>query len=269
MAKTKTKKFLEKILVKLYFWKAAITRNPMRANHDIFDKFVEFNSKLSHQTGTKLEPQFDLRCREIFDIVEKFGVKHVVELGTGRTTFVFNVIPNVKCVSVEQDPLWLTTIKAIFAEIKIDAEIVGASVYEYKQGARFDDLPPGRPCLLYIDAPYIRREDGKKKFDTFSGKPAYYDFETYIERGLLPRVIMIEGRTDTADAILSSKISKSYRFFGEFSFCIQRKKYFSCMRLLRHSVFIFVGDENTNHKPIEDNENIVKAAQIGPLGIFG
>ena len=89
--------------------------------------------------------------------------------------------------------------------------------------------------MLYIDGPAIERI---RKFDTYTGKEAHYDFETLFSRGIFPKVIMIEGRTDTADAINDSVHSKKYKFYGEFSHSIERKRWVSALRFQRHSIFI-------------------------------
>ena len=49
---------------------------------------------------------------------------------------------------------------------------------------------------------------------------------------------MIEGRTDTVDEIKNSFGSKKYKFIGEFTYSMQRKKYFSALKFKRHSLFI-------------------------------
>ena len=91
--------------------------------------------------------------------------------------------------------------------------------------------------MLYIDGPYIKAKS-KQSFDTFTGKAAYYDFETLFSRGLFPRIIMIEGRTNTADAICSSVHASKYIFHGEFIHSVERGRWLSACRFQRHSIFI-------------------------------
>jgi hypothetical protein len=228
---------LKKILNRLYFTKSQLISNPFLQNETYSTYFVGFNDSLKKLTDTKLEPLYKLRFYEIYNIVKKHNIKSIVEMGSGRTTFVFNIIQNVKCVSIEQDKNWFNTIDGLLKTSGINAEISVSSVSEYENGARFDELPNLEPDLLYIDAPYFRKEGQKKGFATHTGKAAYYDFETFFSRGVFPKVIMIEGRTDTADAILKSEFSNKYDFVGEFTYCIQRKKYLSSLTFSRHSIF--------------------------------
>jgi len=229
---------INKLLTKMFYYKSRVTRNPFEQNLIFSKHFSFFNAELKSLTNTKLEPHFKLRCTEIYDIVEKYDVKTIVEIGTGRTTFLFNIISGVNCISVEQDKGWFEIIDRVLRKHSLNAEIFLSSVSAYKNGARFDELPFVEPDLLYIDAPYFQKDEQKKGFETFTGKPAYYDFETYFARGVFPKIIMIEGRTDTADEILNSDFSSKYNFEGEFIFCVQRKRYFSSIKLLRHSVFV-------------------------------
>ena len=228
---------IKRVLNRLLLTKSRLTSNPFDKNSKYSQYFSSFNSELKALTNKNLEPHFKLRFREISEIVEKYDVKTIVEIGTGRTTFIFNIISGVRCVSVEQDKKWFETLDGLLKKSGVNAEICVSSVSEYKNGARFNELPPIAPDLLYIDAPYFKKDGNNKGFDTFTGKPAYYDFETYFLRNVFPKVIMIQGRTDTADAILNSNFANKYDFVGGFVFCVQRKKYLSSLRFSRHSIF--------------------------------
>ncbi|HRE15471.1 MAG TPA: hypothetical protein PLW86_00170, partial [Rhodocyclaceae bacterium] len=85
------------------------------------------------------------------------------------------------------------------------------------------------------DGPYINRSSGK--FATRTGKPIYYDYEHVFEAGL-PKIIMVEGRTDTVDAILASPHAREYDFHGELTWALERGRYLHALRLSRHSIFI-------------------------------
>tara|TARA_Y100000991_G_C21895662_1_gene315751 strand:- start:189 stop:896 length:708 start_codon:yes stop_codon:yes gene_type:complete len=231
---------LNRILKRLFIIKSKIIFNPFISNKKYQSFFKKFNYQLEEKTNTKLERYYKLRFHEINSVICKYKIKNVLELGTGRTTFIFNIIPSVKCVSVEQDQKWLKTIDNLLNQFGITANINLSSVSEYKNGAKFDELPIIEPDLLYIDAPYFKKKGNSKwgGFNTYTGKAAYYDFESFFEKNIFPKIIMIEGRTDTADAILSTDFSKKYDFIGEFIYCIQRKKYLPSLNFSRHSIFI-------------------------------
>lgn len=224
---------LDKILNKLFSIKSTIIKNPFLKNKIYSDYFDIFNNSLKNETNTNLEKYYKLRYYEIEKIIRKYDINTVVEMGTGRSTFIFNIIPEMNCVSIEQNMQFLETITRLLNKCSINPIIHFSNVSEYKHGARFDNIPKIKPDLLYIDAPYFKG----KRFDTLTGKAAYYCFETFFLRGDFPKVIMIEGRTDTVDEILKSDFSKKYNFAGEFRYCIQRKKYISSLNFARHSIF--------------------------------
>jgi hypothetical protein len=95
-------------------------------------------------------------------------------------------------------------------------------VESYKNGGRFVSLENEKCDLLYIDGPYLNRAGGK--FATYTGKPVYYDFERILEN-YLPKVIMVEGRTDTVEEILNSHYAKNYDFCGELTWALERNRY--------------------------------------------
>jgi len=228
---------LSKFLIKIFFLRSKLTRNPFEKNKIYLKYFKKFNSLLESSSGTTLEVHYKLRFHEICKIIKKYRIKKVLEMGTGRTTFVFNIIPNIKCLSIEQDEKWLKNLNRIFKLCNINFKVHLSKFLLIKKGGKFKILPNFKPDMLYIDGPYLPSKK-KRKFNTFTGKPAYYDFETLFLRNHFPKVIMIEGRTDTADAILKSKHASKYRFYGEFIYSIQRGLFFSSLSLRRHSIFL-------------------------------
>lgn len=230
--------FIYKILCKLFYLRSFIANNPLKAHPTELAKFHAFNDGLRKKTNTQLEHNFHYRFADIQRVVNKYDIRNIVEIGTGRTTFFFNALPGIRCISIEQDESWMKIVDELLTAAGMNAEIYLSSVSAYRNGAKFDNLPELYPELLYIDAPYFCNNGGKKGFSTYTGKPAFYDFETILSRGVRPKVIMIEGRTDTADAMLMSEFSKEYTFTGEFIYCVQREKYLSSMRFARHSLFV-------------------------------
>jgi len=68
--------------------------------------------------------------------------------------------------------------------------------------------------MLYVDAPYLKNYDS---LDTFTDKPAYYDTYDLLDAGGLPKLIMVDYRTNTRDLILQYEVVvKRYYFMGEF-----------------------------------------------------
>ena len=229
--------FLEKILLKIFYFKSRISRNPMESNKICKKNFLKFNYKLTQITNISLERHHRLRYLEIHNLINFYKLKNVVEIGTGRTTFFFNSISNIKTLSFEQDQKWLDIINPLLLKSGIYANITLLDVERYKEGGRFANLKIDKCDLLYIDGPYVKK-NYENQFKTFNKKAAYYDFETIFDRGIFPKVIMIEGRTSTVDEIRRSKHSKKYEFYGEFIYALQRKKWLEALNFRRHSIFV-------------------------------
>jgi hypothetical protein len=158
-------------------------------------------------------------------------------MGSGRTTFFFNLYSGLDVVSYEQDDRWREILLAFYATelAQPPPRIVGSDVESYKDGGRFVSLEDRKCDLLYIDGPYVNRSSGK--LPTHTGKPAYYDFERVLEASL-PKIIMVEGRTDTVDALLKSSFAAHYNFCGELTWALERNHYLHALRLSRHSTFV-------------------------------
>ena len=224
------------LLNKLFLIKVLFTKKIVKSTNLLSLNYYKFNQDLEKKTNTLQEKFFYLRFFEIYRIIKKYKIKSVLEIGTGRTTFIFNNFKNLKVISMEQDKNWEKKIRNSLNKYKIIPKIIFEKVIEYKKGAKFKSIPNFNPDLMYIDGPYLKYKI--KKFKTFTNKPAYYDFETLFKKKIFPKIIMIEGRTDTVDEIKNSFGSKKYKFIGEFTYNMQRKKYFSALKLKRHSLFI-------------------------------
>lgn len=232
--KTYKKNLINKIFFNIFYFKTKYRKNYFLKNNIYKKYFNDFNKLLQKNTYTKLEPHYKQRFYEINKIINKYNIKKIVEIGSGRTTFIFNLYSNLDITSYEQDKRWIEILTSYFKKIKLKYNIIHSNVIKYKNGAKLNFKESIIPDLLYIDGPYINR---KSEFDTFTGKPAYYDFEFFFKKNM-PKIIMIEGRTDTVDEILKNKNSINYKFYPEFIYCIQRKKYFSAFAFRRHSLFI-------------------------------
>lgn len=199
------------------------------------EAFFRLDQYLTEKTKTRLESLYRLRLQEIDQVICRYGVKSVREMGSGRTTFFFNLFRELDVISYEQDDNWRELLLEFYEENGLPApRIEGSHVERYRNGGRFVSLADARCDLLYIDGPYVNRSAGK--FDTHTGKPAYYDFERVLGSGL-PKVIMVEGRTDTVDAVLASSYSHEYDFCGELTWALERGNYLHALRLSRHSIF--------------------------------
>lgn len=231
-------------IINRIFWRMQYEKSkkiPLDKIHAFYDPknldvFFRLDQYLTEKTKTRLESLYRLRLREIDQVICRYGVKSVREMGAGRTTFFFNLFREVDVISYEQDDNWRKLLLEFYEENDLPApRIEGGPVEKYRNGGRFVSLEDTRCDLLYIDGPYVNQRGGK--LNTHTGKPAYYDFERVLDAGL-PKVIMVEGRTDTVDAILASSYAHEYDFSGELTWALERSRYLHALRLSRHSIFV-------------------------------
>ena len=233
---------LNKILWRLQQEKSngiALQSIPALSDPKVAADFLRFNLFLTEATNTRLEPLFSLRLLELDRLIHSHAVRSICEMGSGRTTFFFNLFRDIDVVSYEQDEQderWRSLLLEFHATRGLRLpRIVASQVEHYRYGGRFVAIE-SRPCdLLYIDGPHVGSAPGK--LPTHTGKPAYFDFERVLEAGL-PKLIMVEGRTDTVDAILASPHSRHYAFQGELTWALERGRYAHAVRLRRHSIFV-------------------------------
>ena len=201
-----------------------------------YSDFMIYNQYLIKNTGKKLEKYYNLRLLEIDRILKTKNITSIIEIGTGRTTFFFAKVTGVTLKCYEQNSDWVEIVSNGLTSVgAYRPPIILSDVIEHKAGGKFLSLLPEHVDLLYIDGPFIKNPN--MHFATHTKKPAYYDFETFFENGIFPKIIMIEGRTDTADAILQSRFSYKYRFIPEFQHAIQRQNLAGALKFSRHSIF--------------------------------
>ena len=230
------KRIMIALLWRVFNFKNFCFRNYMKKHKRYYNEFMAYNATLVGVTGKKLEKYYNLRLMEIDREVVKNKVTKIIEMGTGRTTFFFANYQGVSVTCYEQDKEWEDIVtKGLKAASTTPPQIVVSEVSPYRTGGRFDGVVPEECDLLYIDGPYIYNNG--KTFDTFTGKASYHDFETFFANGMFPKVIMIEGRTDTADAILQCSAAQKYNFIPEFQYAIQRGNVIGALKLSRHSIF--------------------------------
>lgn len=231
-------------MLKRLFWRmqyekskrVSFDRIPAFAGPEGAAGFHRFDNYLTERTNTRLELLYRLRLQEIDQMLRRYGVKSVREMGSGRTTYFFNLYPGLDVVSYEQDEHWRDVLLAYYKESGLPPpRIVRSDVERYKKGGRFVSLQDKQCDLLYIDGPYVDRSSGD--LASHAGKPVYYDFEQILETHL-PKIIMVEGRTDTVDELLGSPYAANYDFRGELTWALERNRYLHALRLSRHSIFV-------------------------------
>jgi len=160
----------------------------------------------------------------------------IIEMGSGRTSFVFAWYARhhgAAYEALEQDAEWADLVNGTIQRRLGFRPVRHCLVQARPLGACFDaDIAPDAD-FVYVDAPSAHGGP----WQTHTGKAAYYDAHDHLVAGNRPRRIVIDGRTDSADLLLSTAASADYRFRGEFSWAIQRGKVRAALALRRHSSF--------------------------------
>jgi hypothetical protein len=174
------------------------------------------------------------KCWELLCLLRKHRPQFILELGSGRTTLLFAAYAKkhaVPYVAYEQDPRWLELINDLSHRLHRSRPVELAEVETAPQGGRYRRPIPERADFVYVDAPYV----AGRSFPTFTGKPAYMDVPLSLAAGHKPKVIVVDGRTDTVDEILKFR---AYRFTGSLDWARERGVLCHAMRMVRHSVFV-------------------------------
>ncbi|HRE15472.1 MAG TPA: hypothetical protein PLW86_00175, partial [Rhodocyclaceae bacterium] len=136
-------------IVKRIFWRmqyekskrVCLDKIPALASSEGVSTFVRFDQYLTEKTRTRLEPLYRLRLLEIDRMLRRYGVQSVREMGSGRTTYFFNLFRDLNVVSYEQDERWREILLAFYTENGLPPpRIIGAPVEPYMNGGRFASL---------------------------------------------------------------------------------------------------------------------------------
>ncbi|QDO96319.1 hypothetical protein FNB15_03070 [Ferrovibrio terrae] len=181
------------------------------------------------------------KLQDLIALLERHRPKSIIELGSGRTSCAFAAYAmrsGASYTSYEQDERWVASVNAALAHIGPAGAVRPVKVEEAERGGAFVEPILAVTECIYVDAPYVPKN---RKFSTFTGKPAYLDVSRHLQAGFRPRLILVDGRTDTVDEIRAAIPSGQYSFIGEYSWAIQRGNALHAIRLARHSVFTLNG----------------------------
>jgi len=174
------------------------------------------------------------KCWELLQLLQTHRAKFLAEMGSGRTSLLFAAYASkhgARYISYEQDPRWRDLINELTARLCRSTPVELMEVEPLPQGGRYRCGIPPEVDFIYVDAPHVPG----RSFPTFTGKAAYMDVPLLLASGQRPRVIVVDGRTDTVDEIMKFD---GYEFAGSWDWARERAIVSHAMRPMRHSVFI-------------------------------
>jgi hypothetical protein len=197
-------------------------------------ELVAVFAALAQMSGTE-RPTYHWKAADLLRLLEAERPRSIVELGSGRTTAAFAAYADrygAELVAFEQDPVWSEWVHRALAPITSRRPVRLVDVQVLPVGAAFaEPIPPGAD-FVYVDAPHVPRA---VPFPTFTGKPAYLDVPRFLAAGGRPQLIVVDGRTDTVDAI--REVASGYDFEGDYGWAAERGNVRHALRLARHSTF--------------------------------
>jgi len=190
-------------------------------------------------SGIKRYPWRELDLLKVLDSVRP---RRIVELGSGGSSAVFAAYvretPGASLASYDHSTEWIDLTRqalegaGLLPHRHIELRVV--PMRESNRGSSYDVTLKAGIDLLYVDGPPVLRRNGVG--------PANQDAIVHLDSGCRPRVIMIDKRLSTVEAIRIHPAATDYRFIPGFPWLIESKQ--SGFRDLiffgtyhRHSVF--------------------------------
>lgn len=237
----KKNRLLSKILEKFYYSRLHWNKNRIKKLLSFEPKIIEGLDNFYTETQTR-KTDYPLRLTEILDTLQKVQPKSIYEMGSGRSSMVFASWArqhNIQYIAFEQLDFWKELTNKILAPISPKEYLVLSGLTEIKNfGGRYKEDISLDADFIYVDGPTIAVENNTT---TYLKKNCYTDVAEYLRKGGRPKAIMVEGRSETADLILSEahKLGLKFKFLPGFHWAIQRNLYKDALAARHHTVFLF------------------------------
>jgi hypothetical protein len=187
------------------------------------------------QSGVSRQP---FKGWDLWRLLEQVKPKSIAEMGSGTTSAVFALWAKnnkTKYVAFEHHDGWSrTTIDAIEkAGLKgsgVEIRCVPSRVSDGEKSTWFVENLPADIDFIYVDGPPCKLDNGKKV--------ANDDVVRLFDRGGRPSAIVVDGRIDTVDLILSHEASKDYTFYPSMVYSMRKNNMTDALSGREHSLFI-------------------------------
>jgi hypothetical protein len=215
----------ERLLARLYvrYVRTAAYFYTYRFDRRLFTAYRFLES--GKAVGAKSQPW---RGYDIIRHLKAERPRRIVEFGSGTSTAVlasFAASQGAEVLTFEQDDGWCKLTREALSRAGLlspRVDIVQVSAVATERGTKFARLPEGEIDWLYVDGPVTAKRGGRKL-------PCLDTLELF-DRGVLPGVILVDGRYDTVRAICHHPSSRWYEV--QFEYGLSLKPPFC-----RHTVF--------------------------------
>ena len=209
-----------------------------KANSFTKKKYPEINFsygqfKINGQISAGRQP---IKGYDLWKLLIKYKPSNIVELGSGTTSAIFSLYSKkfiAKYIAFESFDSWReVTINSISNISGFNENIlfVPSQVNNNSSATLFTKIIPSDVELLYIDGPPCTLENGSKVPN--------YDIILAFDKGILPKIIVVDGRHETIDLILKHDYIIKYDFYPSFSYSVDNNLFFDGLYCREHSFFV-------------------------------
>jgi len=185
------------------------------------------------QSGVARQPH---KGWDLWQSLLRYQPRSIVELGSGTTSAVFALYAQkhgCKYVCFEHSQGWAKVTEDCLREAGLlngesPIKVVPSSAHGEK-GVGFVEAIPGDADFIYVDGPPCHTDSGKKLPND--------DVSRALDRGELPRVIIVDGRLDTVDLIRSHSAMTHYHFLPGYHYSLLRGRWADVLAGREHTVF--------------------------------
>lgn len=201
-----------------------------------YDRRIHNFIELLQQDNAVGVGQYPWRILDLLWMLETFRPKVIQELGSGTSTAVFAAYAcktGRQVVTHEESPQWFEINLSNLRRCGLAGEWLDyrrLDVVETEGGTRFEIPIRQDADLVYVDGPYCKKLNGQRY--------ANLDIVSCLQQGSRPRVIAVDGRWKTIDALLALDAMKDYRFIRNASSAAQRGDFRDFLGFHHHSLFV-------------------------------
>ncbi|NJM31802.1 MAG: hypothetical protein HC848_01585 [Limnobacter sp.] len=173
------------------------------------------------------------------EILQTIKPKAIVELGSGTTSAVFALWSqknNAAYTAFEHHEGWAKVTSDCLQEAGLAPAHGPGIVCVATQSSAdescvgFKEPLPENADFLYIDGPPCMLKNGRKVPND--------DAIRLLNRGVLPKAIVIDGRTETVDLLLKHPAIARYAFKPGLAYCLRKGLFIQALAGREHSLFL-------------------------------